>query len=113
VPPAAQTEGPRSLAIDNHPIEKSIGMISYGIGKTPKRARAREGSDDVLPYVGERSAGVDNPNNDAVVAEMMIAKHPVKKIMVDSGSSSNILFYDAFTMMNLFSDQIRSCSHLW
>ena len=38
---------------------------------------------------------------------MTIAKHPVKRIMVDSGSSTDMLFYGAFFRMNLFFDQLR------
>jgi len=38
---------------------------------------------------------------------MTIAKHPVKWIIVDSGSSNDVLFYDAFSRMNLSSAQLR------
>ena len=77
--------------IDNRPTEKPIGMISWGAGKTSKKSRGSEESDDVFPCVGEGSTGVDNQNNDAVIVEMMIAKYPIKRIMVDNGSSPDIL----------------------
>ena len=32
---------------------------------------------------------------------MTISKHPVKRILIDSGSSIDVLFYDAFVRMNL------------
>ena len=41
---------------------------------------------------------------------MTIAKHPVKKILVDSGSSTDVLFYDAFVRMGLSPSLLRSVS---
>lgn len=39
---------------------------------------------------------------------MTIMKYPVKKIMVDSGSSMDILFYSAFVKMNISSCLLKS-----
>ena len=38
---------------------------------------------------------------------MTIAKHPVKRILVDSGNSADILTYDAFVRMDLPFDSLR------
>jgi len=38
---------------------------------------------------------------------MTIAKHLVRRIMIDSGSSTDVLFYDAFSRMSLPSNQLR------
>ena len=38
---------------------------------------------------------------------MTIAKHPVKRILIDSGSSADILFYDAFVRMNLLRAELK------
>lgn len=44
---------------------------------------------------------MDNVNNDGIVVSMMIAKHLVKRIIVDSRSSADIITYDAFVWMKL------------
>lgn len=41
---------------------------------------------------------------------MTIAKHDIKRILVDSGSSTNILFYNAFVQMVLPLSQLRQVS---
>ena len=97
--------------IDNRPTEKLVGMISCGIGRAAKRAREVGNLEDVPP--SEKGSENENVNNDAVVVEMTIAKHPVHRIMVDSGSSADVLFYDAFSRMNLSHDQLRPVHTPW
>lgn len=41
---------------------------------------------------------------------MVIAKYGIKRILVDNGSSTDILFYKAFSQMNLFEDRLRRVS---
>lgn len=41
---------------------------------------------------------------------MTIAKHDIKRILVDNESSINVLFYDAFIRMGLLSSQLKQIS---
>lgn len=43
---------------------------------------------------------------------MMIAKHIIKRIMVNNGSSIDIFFYDAFVCVNLFMNHLKLVSTL-
>lgn len=45
--------------------------------------------------------GIQNPHYDIVVMTMMITKHDVIRILVNSGSVADVLFFDAFVRMNL------------
>lgn len=54
--------------------------------------------------------GVYNLHNDAVVISMIIAKYNVQRILVDSGSLTDILFYDALVQMNLSDNQLKRVS---
>lgn len=63
---------------------------------TSKRPRGGERDDDVIPFTDSDVVGVYNPNNDAIIIDMMILKYPVKKIIVDSRSSANIFFMMPF-----------------
>ena len=95
---------------DNRPTEKTINMISWGAGqasKRPKKDPSTRPQTDVISFSGEDLLEIQNPKDDAVVVSMTIAKHPVKKILVDSGSSTDVLFYDAFVRMGLSPSLLR------
>lgn len=44
---------------------------------------------------------VQIPHHDLIVASMTIANHNVNRILIDNGSSTNLLFYDIFCKMKL------------
>ena len=62
---------------------------------------------DVVAFTDGDLIGVQNANNEPVVVSMTIAKHPVKRILINSGSSVNVLFYDAFVLMNLPKGELK------
>ena len=49
---------------------------------------------------------------DPVVILLTIANHDVKRILVDNGSSVDILYYDAFIRMSLSTAQLQPVSTL-
>ncbi|XP_010269798.1 PREDICTED: uncharacterized protein LOC104606351 [Nelumbo nucifera] len=51
--------------------------------------------------------GVTVPHDDALVVAAIITNHKVKKILVDNGSSVNILFYDTFERMKLAPERLQ------
>lgn len=53
---------------------------------------------------------VHNPINDPIVILITIVKHPVRRILVNSESSADVLFYDTFVRMNLTLNCIRPVS---
>lgn len=70
-------------------------MISWVASSSPKRLR-REGKDqNIISSSDKNLVRIQNPNNDLIVASMIVAKYSVKKI-IDSGRSVNVLSYDAF-----------------
>ncbi|XP_012850074.1 PREDICTED: uncharacterized protein LOC105969843 [Erythranthe guttata] len=45
--------------------------------------------------------GIQQPHNDALVITAMIANYDVARILVDTGSSADIIYYDCFKQMRL------------
>ena len=45
--------------------------------------------------------------NDSVVVSAVIANYDVKRILIDNGSSTEVLMYDAFVKMNLFISRLQ------
>lgn len=76
-------------------------MISCEVEHILKRLREESQEENILPFFDRNPLGVHNSNNDAIIVFMMIAKHDTRKILGDSGSSNDVLFYDAFVQMNL------------
>ena len=62
---------------------------------------------DAIAFTDGDLIGVQNINNEPIVVSMTIAKHPVKRILIDSSSSVDVLFYDAFVLMNLPRGELR------
>ena len=104
--------------VDNQPIEcevnlldrlsigREVSMIFGGTRQPPKKLKTGEEISKVS-FSGEDLVGVHNPNNESIVISMTIAKHPIKRILVDMESSADVLLYDAFVRMNLPMQTLR------
>lgn len=64
---------------------------------------------NVISFSNRDLAGIENPHDDVVVS-ITIEKHDVKKILVDSRSSINVLFYDTFVWIDLPLSQLGQVS---
>ncbi|KAL0461341.1 UNVERIFIED_CONTAM: hypothetical protein Slati_0021700 [Sesamum latifolium] len=104
-----------------HPSGRIINVIEGGhYGGTTKSSRKRhlrEITHHVFAnltenHIGEREAcpvtftsedeeGITFPHEDAVVISAIIFNMEVRRILIDSGSSVDILFYDAYQKMGL------------
>ncbi|XP_010243816.1 PREDICTED: uncharacterized protein LOC104587791 [Nelumbo nucifera] len=65
-------------------------------GPAPKKQKQES-----LSFTDEDLKGVAVPHDDALVVSAVISNFVVKRILVDSGSSTNILFYEAFEKMKI------------
>ncbi|XP_010263159.1 PREDICTED: uncharacterized protein LOC104601503 [Nelumbo nucifera] len=64
---------------------------------TPQRPRCSH----ALVFIDEDLKGVIVPHDDALVVTTIISNFMVKKILVNSGSSAGIIFYDTYERMKL------------
>ena len=80
---------PSEVTVDHSKRRKGNNVISF--------------SDDDLPTE-------PITHNDPLVVSAIIANHPVRRILIDNGSSSEVLIYDAFLQMNLPRNLLRSSS---
>ena len=98
---------------DQSPLD-SVNVISgesqqEAIGKSaapPKRQKVEE----PIAFTEEDAQGVQFPHNDVIVVSMNIANYDVRRILVDNGSSADILFYDAFSRMSILDGPLRPIS---
>ena len=55
----------------------------------------------------EDAERIHHPHDDAIVITLLIADYTTKRVLVDNGSSADILYYPAFQQMRLGWDQLR------
>ncbi|XP_008795595.2 uncharacterized protein LOC103711289 [Phoenix dactylifera] len=96
---------------DNRPIASTINIIGGG---TSAEEPAEEGvpskrphTSEVISFSNENLEGVKTPHDDAVVISVIVNKFDVKRILVDNGSSANILYYHVYQKMGLTENQLR------
>ncbi|XP_038687492.1 uncharacterized protein LOC119986871 [Tripterygium wilfordii] len=78
------------------------GLAAEGKSSLAGRAYAR---------INEKDAeDVQDPHDDALVIEAVIANFTVRKVLVDNGSVANILFYHAFQEMKISEDKLKTFS---
>ena len=58
-------------------------------------------------FTDEDAERVHHPHDDAIVITLLIADYTTRRVLVDHGSSADILYYLAFQQMRLGRDQLR------
>ena len=60
-----------------------------------------------ITFIDEDARRVHHPYDDAIVITLLIVDYMTKRVLVDNGSSEDILYYSAFQQMRLGRDQLR------
>ena len=74
-------------------------------GRLPNMRTTEE---QAITFTDEDAARIHHLHDDAIVITLLIADYSTRKVLVDNGSSVNILYYLAFQQMELGRDQLRS-----
>jgi len=62
----------------------------------------------VIGFLDDDYEGISWPHNDALMVTLTIANHNVHRILVDNGSSVDLLYWSAFEKLKLSRDKIIS-----
>ncbi|KAL0316921.1 UNVERIFIED_CONTAM: Transposon Ty3-G Gag-Pol polyprotein [Sesamum radiatum] len=89
-----ESPGSRSQERNNWQTPNQIHNINSG-----KQGEIAFGEQDLDP--------MRNQNNDALVISATLSNFWVKKVLVDSGSSADIIFYDAYVQLGVDNAQLR------
>ncbi|XP_059654529.1 uncharacterized protein LOC132301280 [Cornus florida] len=63
--------------------------------------------DPIITFSDEDMKDVQQPHDDPLVVTMMIANYNTRRILVDNGSSADIIFLDAFSKMKIGKEKLR------
>ena len=61
----------------------------------------------MITFTDEDVERIHHPHDDAIVITLLIADYTTRRVLVDNGSSADILYYPAFQQMRLGRDQLR------
>ena len=78
----------------------SVARLSFGdINQEPKRARVKRPL--VMGFSDEDKIGTIKPHDDALVITLQIGGYDVKRVMMDQGSTAEIMYPDLYKGLNL------------
>ena len=63
--------------------------------------------EQAITFTNEDAKRIHHPHDDAIVITLLIADYTTRRVLVDNGSSADILYYPAFQQMKLGRDQLR------
>ena len=73
-------------------------------GRSPK---TRTTDKQTITFTDEDAVRIHHPHDDAIFITLLIPDYTIGRVLVDNGSSADILYYPAFQQMNLGRDQLR------
>ena len=73
-------------------------------GRSPKTRTTEE---QAIIFTYKDTARIHHPHDNAIVITLLIANYTTRRVLVDNGSSVDILYYPAFLQMNLERDQLH------
>ncbi|GAV60546.1 hypothetical protein CFOL_v3_04076, partial [Cephalotus follicularis] len=81
---------------------------SLAVQQVPHSTRLRTGGDDEAITFSEADyEGVRLPHDDPVVVTLLVELFTMKRILIDSGSSADILYKHAFDQLRIPADQLK------
>ena len=63
--------------------------------------------EQAITFTNEDAKRIHHPHDDAIIITLLIADYTTRRVLVDNGSSADILYYPAFQQMKLGRDQLR------
>ena len=63
--------------------------------------------EQAITFIDEDIERVHHPYDDTIVITLLIVDYMTRRVLIDNGSSADILYYPAFQQMKLRRDQLR------
>jgi len=76
-------------------------MKDFEVYSVEKPTKSQKRENQVIGFSDDDYAGVSLPHTDALVLSLAIANHKIHRILIDTGSSADILYRPAFELMKI------------
>ena len=92
---------------------KTYLKVVQNIHLSGQSTRTSKADEPTITFTDEDAGRIHHPHDDAIVITLLIADYTTRRVLVDNGSSADILYYPAFQQIRLGRDQLRPvCSLL-
>ncbi|GAV85344.1 hypothetical protein CFOL_v3_28782, partial [Cephalotus follicularis] len=93
---------------DDSNARKAYGRQSLAVQQVPHSKRLRTGGDEeVISFSEADYEGVRLPHDDPVVVTLLVELFTMKRILIDNGSSADILYKHAFDQLRILVNQLK------
>ncbi|KAL5571187.1 hypothetical protein UlMin_020784 [Ulmus minor] len=99
--------GETNRARKNYARQSRTDPFPHQVNLTGHKEKIPRLSDDPIVFTESEARGLWHPHTDAIVVTLRIAGRKVFRILVDNGSSADILFKSTFNRMNLVGVKIK------
>ena len=86
---------------------KTYLKVVQNVQLSGRPPRMRGADEQAITFTDEDTRRVHHPYDDAVVITLLIVDYTTRRVLIDNGSSVDILYYPAFQQMRLGRDQLR------
>ena len=97
--------------------ESSIGQLSksrktylklvQNVQLSEQSPRTRTTDEQEITFTDEDAERVHHPHDNAIVITLIIVDYTTRRVIMDNGSSANVLYYPTFQQLRLGRDQLR------
>ena len=87
--------------------KKAYLKVMQSVQLFARSPRARSTDKQAITFTDEDAERIHHPHDDAIVINLLIADYTTRRVLVDNGSSTDILYYPNFQQMRLGRDQLR------
>ena len=93
--------------------KKTYLKVVQNVQLSGRSLKTRRIDEPTISFTDEEAERIHHPHDDAIVITLLIVDYTTRRVLVDNGSSANILYYPAFQQMRLGRDLLRpACSLL-
>ena len=93
--------------------KKTYLKVAQNVQLSGRSLKMRGIDEPTISFTDEEAERIHHPHDDAIVIILLIADYTTRRVLVDNGSSTDILYYPAFQLMRFGRDLLRpACSPL-
>ena len=87
--------------------KKAYLKVVQSVQLSGRSPRARSMDEQSITFTDKDAERIHHPHDDAIVITLLIVDYTTKRVLVDNGSSADILYHSAFQQMRLGRDQLH------
>ena len=84
--------------------KKAYLKFVHSVQLSGRSLKAKSTDEQPITFTDKDAERIHHPHDDAIVITLLIADYTTRKVLVDNGSSADILYYPAFWQMRIGRD---------